>query len=165
MDVRGASCRSGWMTTSSRERPTQKTAGPDGAPPQRRRLNLSIQERLRRLRLDRDARRPTATEVRLRKSRQAVHEKWLALTAASRRGPVAPTHPRLSEYLERWLNESVRPNLAPQTVANYEFFSRAYIGPDLGRNGSTGFGTRRPAVDGSSCPLSVLRSRQGCTPT
>src|SRR5215207_4377279 len=67
MDVRGASCRSGWMTTSSRERPTQKTAGPDGAPPQRRRLNLSIQERLRRLRLDRDARRPTATEVRLRK--------------------------------------------------------------------------------------------------
>ena len=66
------------------------------------------------------------------KSRQAVHEKWLAMTAASRRGPVAPTHPRLSEYLERWLNESVRPNLAPQTVANYEFFSRAYIDPDLG---------------------------------
>lgn len=66
------------------------------------------------------------------KSRQAVHEKWLAITAASRRGPVAPTHPRLSEYLERWLNESVRPNLAPQTVANYEFFSRAYIDPDLG---------------------------------
>jgi hypothetical protein len=27
---------------------------------------------------------------------------------------------------------SVRPNLAPQTVANYEFFSRAYIDPDLG---------------------------------
>jgi integrase len=54
------------------------------------------------------------------------------MTAASRRGPVAPTHPRLSEYLERWLNESVRPNLAPQTVANYEFFSRAYIDPDLG---------------------------------
>src|SRR5829696_9866652 len=46
------------------------------------------------------------------KSRQAVHSKWLAMTAASRRGPVAPTHPRLSEYLERWLNESVRPNLA-----------------------------------------------------
>ena len=54
------------------------------------------------------------------------------MTAASRRGPVAPTHPRLSEHLERWLNESVRPNLAPQTVANYEFFSRAYIDPDLG---------------------------------
>jgi len=66
------------------------------------------------------------------KSRQAVHEKWLAMTAASRRAPVAPTHPRLSEYLERWLNESVRPNLAPQTVAHYEFFSRAYIDPDLG---------------------------------
>ena len=120
------------MTTSSRERPTQKTAGPDGAPPQRRRLNLSIQERLRRLRLDRDPRRPTATKYVYGKSRRAVHEKWLVMTAASRRGPVAPTHPRLSEYLERWLNESVRPNLAPQTVANYEFFSRAYIDPDLG---------------------------------
>src|SRR5512133_4137876 len=91
-----------------------------------------VELRLRRLGLDRDARRPTAAEVRLRKTRQAVHEKWLAMTAASRRGPVAPTHPRLSEYLERWLNESVRPNLALQAVANYEFFSRAYIDPDLG---------------------------------
>ncbi len=65
-------------------------------------------------------------------SRQAVHDKWLAMIAAARRGPVAPTHPRLSQYLERWLEETVRPNLAPQTVANYELFCRAYINPDLG---------------------------------
>jgi hypothetical protein len=72
------------------------------------------------------------------KSRQAVHGKWLAMTAASRRGPVAPTHPRLSEYLERWLNESGRPNLAPQTVANYEFFSGRTSTRIWGRSGSIG---------------------------
>ena len=66
------------------------------------------------------------------RSRKTVHEKWLALVAAARRGPVAPSVPQLSQYLERWLRETVRPNLAPSTVANYEFFSRVYIDPDLG---------------------------------
>jgi len=66
------------------------------------------------------------------RSWKTVHEKWLALVAAARRGPVAPSVPQLSQYLERWLQETVRPNLAPSTVANYEFFSRVYIDPDLG---------------------------------
>ena len=52
------------------------------------------------------------------RSRKTVHEKWLALVAAARRGPVAPSVPQLSQYLERWLRETVRPNLGPSTVAN-----------------------------------------------
>jgi integrase len=66
------------------------------------------------------------------KSRQAVHDRWLKLVAAARRGPVAPSVPSLRQYLDRWLRETVRPNLAPSTVANYEFFSKAYINPSLG---------------------------------
>lgn len=66
------------------------------------------------------------------KSRQAVHDRWLKLVAAARRGPVAPSVPSLRQYLDRWLRETVRPNLAPSTVANYEFFSDAYINPSLG---------------------------------
>jgi hypothetical protein len=66
------------------------------------------------------------------KSRQAVHDRWLRLVAAARRGPVAPSVPSLRQYLDRWLRETVRPNLAPSTVANYEFFSDAYINPSLG---------------------------------
>ena len=45
---------------------------------------------------------------------------------------MAPSVPSLSQYLDRWLRETVRPNLAPSTVANYEFFSNAYINPSLG---------------------------------
>ena len=66
-------------------------------------------------------------------TRAVVHEKWLKLTRASKRGPVAPTVPRLSDYLDRWLLETVRPSLAPSTAANYELFCRLYIAPDLGR--------------------------------
>jgi hypothetical protein len=65
-------------------------------------------------------------------TREVVHEKWLALSTAARRGPVAPRSPRLEDYLHRWLEETVEPSLAPSTVANYRLFSRAYIEPDLG---------------------------------
>lgn len=65
-------------------------------------------------------------------SREAVHGKWLALTQAARRGPVAPVSPKLADFLGRWLEETVRPSLAPTTASNYELFSRLYIAPDLG---------------------------------
>lgn len=65
-------------------------------------------------------------------SREAVYTKWLTLTQASKRGPVAPVSPRLAGYLTRWLAETVRPNLAPTTANNYDLFSRLYIVPDLG---------------------------------
>jgi hypothetical protein len=67
------------------------------------------------------------------KTREVVHEKWLKLHEQARRGPVAPSSPTLSAYLEGWLRDVVRPNLAPQTVVNYELFVRRYIVPGLGR--------------------------------
>ncbi|MGH8894138.1 MAG: N-terminal phage integrase SAM-like domain-containing protein, partial [Actinomycetes bacterium] len=67
------------------------------------------------------------------KTREEVHEKWLRLHAAARRGPVVARSPALADFMERWLTEVVRPNLAPATSANYELFTRLYIVPDLGR--------------------------------
>lgn len=61
-----------------------------------------------------------------------MHTKWLALMQASKRGPVAPASPRLEGFLTRWLDETVRPNLAPTTASNYALFSRLYITSDLG---------------------------------
>lgn len=66
------------------------------------------------------------------KTRDAVHAKWLSLTVAARRGAVAATSPRLAEFLARWLEETVRPDLAPTTASNYELFTRLYILRDLG---------------------------------
>jgi hypothetical protein len=55
------------------------------------------------------------------------HLMWMV-----RRAPIAPVSPRLATYIERWLAETVRPDLAPTTANNYEIFSRLYILPDLG---------------------------------
>lgn len=61
-----------------------------------------------------------------------MHAKWLGLAQASKRGPVVAVSPRLAVFLGRWLQETVRPNLAPTTAHNDELFSRLYIAPDLG---------------------------------
>src|SRR4051794_18360545 len=36
------------------------------------------------------------------------------------------------EFMDRWLEETVQPDLAPKTVENYKLFTRLYIRPDLG---------------------------------
>lgn len=66
------------------------------------------------------------------KTRAEVLEKWLRLHEQARRGPVVPVSPRLRDFLEQWLTETVRPGLSPATASNYEMFSRLYIVPDLG---------------------------------
>lgn len=66
------------------------------------------------------------------KTREIVLEKWLRLHGQARRGPVAPTSSRLADYLAKWLDDVVRPGLAPATSSNYEMFTKHYIVPDLG---------------------------------
>lgn len=66
------------------------------------------------------------------KTRPEAHAKWLRLHEQARRGPVVPVSPRLRDFLERWLAETVRPGLSPATASNYEMFVRLYIVPDLG---------------------------------
>ncbi len=58
------------------------------------------------------------------------------------RGPVAPRTPTVEGFIARWLDEVVRPNLAPSTVKNYELFTRLYIVPDLGRRRIDKLGVR-----------------------
>src|SRR4051812_13158532 len=66
------------------------------------------------------------------KTRELVHEKWIALHQQARRGPVATSVPRLDAYLEYWLEDVVKPNLAPLTTSTYATFVRHYIVPYLG---------------------------------
>jgi integrase len=66
------------------------------------------------------------------KTRPAVHAKWIELTQQAARGPVATKVPSVGEYLNRWLDETVRPNLAPLTHATYESHVRNYIVPGIG---------------------------------
>ena len=66
------------------------------------------------------------------KTREVVHAKWVASTRQAARGPVATKVPTLKQFLERWLGETVRPNLAPLTSATYESHVRLYISPGIG---------------------------------
>jgi integrase len=65
-------------------------------------------------------------------TREEVHDKWLKLHAAARRGPVVTSSQTVAEYLAYWLAEVVKPGLAPATAANYGMFVRCYIVPVLG---------------------------------
>ncbi|MGH3921923.1 MAG: tyrosine-type recombinase/integrase, partial [Pseudonocardiaceae bacterium] len=66
------------------------------------------------------------------KTREQVHDKWLKLQQRARQGPMATSVPKLGEFLVYWLEEVVRPNLAPATYVNYELFVRLHIAPRLG---------------------------------
>jgi integrase len=61
------------------------------------------------------------------KTRPVVHAKWIELTQQAARGPVLTQVPSVGEYLTRWLEETVEPNLAPLTHATYESHVRNYI--------------------------------------
>lgn len=66
-------------------------------------------------------------------TREDVHDKWLKLHAAARRGPVATKSPSVAEYLTSWLAEVIKPNREPNTYSQYELFSRRYIIPGIGK--------------------------------
>jgi integrase len=66
------------------------------------------------------------------KTREKVHEKWVALHQKAKAGVVATRVPKLRQYLTYWLNEVIKPNRAPLTYVNYELFVRLYIIPGLG---------------------------------
>jgi integrase len=66
------------------------------------------------------------------KTREDVHTKWIKLHQQAKAGPVATSVPTLGAYLDRWLREVVKPNLAPLTAATYETLVRLYIVPGLG---------------------------------
>lgn len=67
------------------------------------------------------------------KTRPAVHAKWLQLSQLAARGPVVTEVPTVEQYLYRWLEDTVEPNLAPLTHATYESHVRNYLAPGIGR--------------------------------
>jgi integrase len=61
-----------------------------------------------------------------------VHEKWIKLKDQAAKGPVVTKTPLFGVYLDYYLREIVRPNLAPKTIEDYERFARLYFAPGLG---------------------------------
>ena len=66
------------------------------------------------------------------KTHDEVHAKWIKLQNEAAEGPVATSVPVISQYMNYWLREVVKPNLAPKTYERYEAFTRLHIVPYLG---------------------------------
>jgi integrase len=67
------------------------------------------------------------------KTREIVHDKWLKLHQQAKAGPVAAKGQTFATYSAYWLEEVVKPNLAPSTYAAYEVACRLYIVPGIGK--------------------------------
>ena len=99
---------------------------------QRRRLDLPVPQRLRRLRLGGQADGTRGRKYVYGKTREEVHDKWIKLQAQAKAGPVATTSADRGRFMAYWLREIVEPNSAPLTYATYETLTRLYIVPGLG---------------------------------
>ncbi|HEY9408959.1 MAG TPA: tyrosine-type recombinase/integrase [Jiangellaceae bacterium] len=66
------------------------------------------------------------------KTRDEVHDKWIALQKKAKDGPVATKVPTLGMYLIYWLREVVQPNMKPKPAETYDMHVRLYIAPALG---------------------------------
>jgi Phage integrase, N-terminal SAM-like domain len=66
------------------------------------------------------------------RSREIVHGRWVELTRKAARGPIVTKVPTIGQFLHRWLEDTVAPNLAPLTYATYESHVKNYITPGIG---------------------------------
>jgi len=58
------------------------------------------------------------------RTRENVHSRWVELTQKAARGPVITKVPTVGQFLHRWLENTVAPNLAPLTYATMRATSR-----------------------------------------
>jgi hypothetical protein len=70
------------------------------------------------------------------KERDEVHAKWLKLHQQANDGPVATTSTTVGKFAAYWLEEIVKPNLAPGTYITYEVseLHRARAGGEAARS-------------------------------
>ena len=71
------------------------------------------------------------------KTHDEVHTKWIKLQGQASEGPVPTNVPTISQFMNYWLREVVKPNLAPKTYERreekrYEAFTRLHVVPYLG---------------------------------
>lgn len=67
------------------------------------------------------------------KTREIVHEKWIALHGQAAKGVVPTSTPTVAAYLAYWLKDIVGPDRAPLTHIAYECSTRLYIVPHIGK--------------------------------
>ena len=98
------------------------------------------------------------------RTREIVHSGWVALTRKSARGPVVSKVPTVGQFVYRWLEDTVAPNLAPLTYATDEGHAQNYIEPGIGALRLDRLRVADgPAVDQSpSHTMLMLRTGKGC---
>lgn len=98
------------------------------------------------------------------KTREQVHEKWLKLQQRARQGPMATSVPKLGEFLAYWLDEVVRPNLAPPHTSITSYSSACISCRDLVLIGSIGSACGTSKHGSMRWPVLVNAARRARTP-
>src|SRR5215472_12248318 len=65
---------------------------------------------------------------------EALEQQSKARYELSRGLPVVTERQSVGQFLDRWLNDSIKPSVAPLTFQQYEQHSRLYLKPSLGRH-------------------------------
>jgi hypothetical protein len=96
------------------------------------------------------------------RTREIVHSRWVELTRKATRGPVVTKVPTVGQFLHRWLEDTVAPNLAPLTYATYESHVKNYIEPGIGalRLDRLRIADIQPWLNRHTMPM--LRTGKGC---
>ena len=92
------------------------------------------------------------------RTREIVHGRWVELTRKAARGPVVTKVPTIGQFIHRWLEETVAPNLAPLTYATYETHVKNYIEPESGPGVPPGGSCRRCRSSRSPARITSLQS-------
>jgi hypothetical protein len=66
-------------------------------------------------------------------TREIVHEKWVKLQGQAKKGAVVTKMQTVADYIRYWLSEVIEPNLSPATWATYDYVTRRYLVPGLGK--------------------------------
>src|SRR5262249_33547093 len=65
--------------------------------------------------------------------KETVEKKIAALNDVRRGLPLPDKRQTLGAFLERWLQDSVKPKVAPRTYTSYRALVRVHLAPELGR--------------------------------
>jgi excisionase family DNA binding protein len=108
-----------------------RTSG-DESQSQRRRFDLSLPQWVHCLCLDYDSVREASAQVRLPTNTGDSPQPVDTAHAESRTRAGSHKVPTVGQFLNRWLEDTVAPNLAPLTYPTYESHVKNYIEPGLG---------------------------------
>jgi excisionase family DNA binding protein len=109
-----------WVEAYVQDRVERLRTSGDESKAQRRRFDFPVPQWVRGLRWITTPLGKRQRKYVYGRTQEIVHGRWVELTRKAARGPVVTKVPTIGQFIDRWLEETVAPNLAPLTYATCE---------------------------------------------